>query len=329
MNKLKDQFGRRHEYLRISVTDRCNLRCRYCMPAEGVKMQPHDEMLTFDEMDALTRVFVDLGIRKVRLTGGEPLVRRDVEHLCRKLGRIPKLEAVAISTNGVLLPEKARALHWAGVEHINISLDTLRPERFEYIALRHKLEDVLRGIEAAYGAGFRSVKINTVVMKGFNDDELLDFVEFGKFFSLNIRFIEYMPFLGNCWDSVKLMPYNEMFEMIASRYQLVPLQHEGILAGPAKEFQIDESGAVIGFITTMTDSSCHSCNRLRLTADGKLRNCLFAADEVDLKRLLRSGADRHEIASAIRLNVIQKWERHPETHELLRQQDRAMVAIGG
>lgn len=329
MNKLKDQFGRRHEYLRISVTDRCNLRCRYCMPAEGVEMQPHEELLTFDEIDALTRVFVDLGIHKVRLTGGEPLVRRDIEHLCRKLGKIPKLEALAISTNGVLLPEKAKALHWAGVEHINISLDTLRPDRFEYIAFRHKLEDVLRGIEAAYRAGFHSVKINTVVMKGFNDDELFDFVDFAKFFSLNVRFIEYMPFLGNCWDSVKLMPYSEMFEMITSRYQLVPVRDGSIFAGPAKEFRIDDCGAVIGFITTMTDRFCHSCNRLRLTADGKLRNCLFAEDEVDLKRLLRSGADRYEIESAIRSNVFQKWERHPDTHELLRQSNRAMVAIGG
>ena len=329
MNKLKDQFGRRHEYLRISVTDRCNLRCRYCMPAEGVEMRPHEELLTFDEIDALTRVFIDLGITKVRLTGGEPLMRRDIEHLCTRLARIPRLKTLAISTNGVLLHKKSKALRWAGVDHVNISLDTLRPDRFEYIAFRHKLEDVLRGIEAAYGAGFHSVKINTVIMKGFNDDELFDFVDFAKFFSLNVRFIEYMPFLGNCWDSVKLMPYNEMFEMITSRYQLVPVRDGSIYAGPAKEFRVNDSGAIIGFITTMTDHFCHSCNRLRLTADGRLRNCLFAKDEVDLKRLLRSGADRLEIASAIRSNVFQKWERHPDTHELLHQQDHAMVAIGG
>jgi cyclic pyranopterin phosphate synthase len=256
-------------------------------------------------------------------------VRTDIEDLCKRLARIPKLESLAISTNGVLLHEKAKALRWAGVNNVNISLDTLRQERFDHVAVRCKLEDVLRGIEAAYGIGFRSVKINTVVMKGFNDDELLEFVDFAKFFGLSLRFIEYMPFPGNAWDDVRLMTYREMREVIESRYQLSPLQRNDSLVGPAKEFRVEGTSATIGFITTMTEHFCHTCNRLRLTADGKLRNCLFAQDDMDLKQLLRFGASRDIIESAIRSTVMHKWEKRPDTQQLLRTQDRAMVAIGG
>ncbi|MCK5573913.1 MAG: radical SAM protein, partial [Bacteroidetes bacterium] len=241
MNQLTDGFNRRHTYLRLSLTDRCNLRCRYCMPPGGIESRPKEELLTFDEIETLATVLVDVGIRKIRLTGGEPLVRRGVENLCTRLGAIPGLEALAISTNGVLLEEKADALLRAGVGQVNISLDTLRPDRFEQVALRSGHESVLRGIAAAIGAGFESVKINTVVMKGFNDDELLDFVDFAGKLSLNVRFIEYMPFLGNAWDRVRFLSYEQMQEIIGSRYRLVRMKDDSSMPGPATNFRLEGS----------------------------------------------------------------------------------------
>jgi cyclic pyranopterin phosphate synthase len=329
MNRLVDSFNRRHTYLRISLTDRCNLRCRYCMPPEGIQSRPKEELLSFDEIETLAGVLVDLGIRKIRLTGGEPLVRRGVEDLCARLSAIPGLETLAVSTNGILLEEKADALLGAGVRQVNISLDTHRPDRFQQVALRPGHDSVLRGIAAAIGAGFDSVKINTVVMKGFNDDELLEFVGFAVKLSLNVRFIEYMPFLGNAWDSVRFLSYEQMREIIGSRYRLVPVVDDSPIPGPATSFRVEGSDAVIGFITTMSQHFCHACNRLRLTADGKLRTCLFAHDEVDLKTLLRDGAGHVGIEQAIQAALSLKWEQHPDADGLLALQDKAMVAIGG
>lgn len=329
MNRLIDNFGRVHEYLRISITDRCNLRCRYCMPPGGVELKPKDTLLTFEEIVDLAEIFVDLGIRKIRITGGEPLVRSGVEDLCARLASIPKLEALALSTNGVLLSGKAQALKLAGVQDLNVSLDTLRPERFERIALRANHEAVLRGIHSALRAGFRAVKINTVVMKGCNDDELLDFVEFATAYSLNVRFIEYMPFLGNSWSEAQFLAYPEMKEVIESKYHLVPLRRGSTLPGPAKEFQVVGSGAIVGFITTMSEHFCADCNRLRLTADGRMWNCLFAQKGTDLKGLLRGGAGRGAIQSAIRAGVLSKWEKHPETEDLVALQNQTMIGIGG
>jgi len=329
MNELFDNFGRSHTYLRISITERCNLRCRYCMPPEGIELKVRNEILTFDEIERLANIFVKLGVRKIRVTGGEPLVRRDVEHLCERLAKIPMLETLAMSTNGILLEEKAEALLRAGITHLNISLDTLRPERFEHITIRNQFEATIRGIETALRVGFPSVKINTVVMKGFNDDELLDFVEFAKALSLNIRFIEYMPFFGNGWSEVRLMPYEAMKEIIRSKYSLIPVETGIGVPGPAKDFRIEGTNATIGFITTMTDHFCGDCNRLRLTADGKLRNCLFSPEKFDLKRLLRSGATDDILEATIRMGVILKWERHPGAEELVEMQDNVMVAIGG
>jgi len=326
---LLDNFRRHHSYLRISITDRCNLRCRYCMPPEGIELGPKSSLLSFDEILTLASQFVDLGVQKIRVTGGEPLVRKGVENLCSQLAAIPGLETIALSTNGVLLPEKAKALKAAGVKHVNISLDTLKPERFERIALRDLFDETLRGIDAALNAGFASVKINTVVMRGFNDDELPDFVEFAKSRSLHVRFIEYMPFLGNGWNEVQMMPYSEMRTTLEQQFQLLPIEAAENNPGPAKEFQVAGSNAVVGFITTMTEHFCDSCNRIRLTADGKLRNCLFARDEVDLRRLLRSGARTEVIEDSIRMAVILKWRQHPDAHTLLEDQNRSMVAIGG
>ncbi|MBM2840505.1 MAG: molybdenum cofactor biosynthesis protein, partial [Bacteroidetes bacterium] len=254
---------------------------------------------------------------------------RGIEDLCLALSRIAGVETLAVSTNGVLLHEKAPVLRGAGITGVNISLDSLRPDRFHHITSHTSHDEVLRGIQAAQQAGFPSVKINTVVMRGFNDDELLDFVAFAIDRALNVRFIEYMPFLGNHWGEVRLMPYCEMKTVVEQRYCLVPVQRSADVAGPAREFQIDGTHAVIGFISTMTDHACSSCNRLRLTADGKLRNCLFAWEDVDLKALLRAGVRRETIEAAIRLAVSQKWDKHPEVNELIDRQNRTMVAIGG
>ncbi len=329
LHLLRDTYNREHKYLRIAITERCNLRCRYCMPSEGIALKPRAELLTFDEIETLAKIFVELGIEKIRVTGGEPLVRNGVEKLCERIAKISDLKTLAITTNGVLLEEKAQQLKDAGVKNINISLDTLQRERFEHVALRGEFESVIRGIESALQVGFSSIKINVVVMRNFNDDELPDFVEFAKALSLNVRFIEYMPFLGNGWNEVQFVSYKEMKECISEKHELIPLTSDEVLPGPAKDFRIAGSNATVGFITTMSEHFCGDCNRLRLTADGKMRNCLFASGEIDLKHHLRSGASQAELSALIHKCVMQKWEKHPEAEELIGQQNRAMIAIGG
>ena len=299
------------------------------MPQGGVDLRPRKELLSFDEIATLAEIFVDLGIRKIRLTGGEPLVRKGVAGLCSRLSEIPAVERLGLTTNGVRLFEMAKPLKESGVQHLNVSLDTLRPDRFQLVALRMAFDNVLRGIDEAQSVGFPSLKVNTVVMRGFNDDELLEFVEFADVRALNVRFIEYMPFLGNGWNEVQFISYSEMKKIIESKYSLIPVKRDGSIQGPAKEFQVGGSNAIIGFITTMSEHFCVACNRLRMTADGKLRNCLFAREEVDLKRLLRAGASRDVIEDSIRAAVILKRERHPEVSELTSGQNRAMISIGG
>jgi molybdenum cofactor biosynthesis protein A len=329
MGTLIDRFGRDHTYLRISVTERCNLRCTYCMPAHGIALKPRSELLTYDEIERLSEILVSLGVRKIRITGGEPLVRSGIEQLCAGLSVLKGIDTLAISTNGTLLEKKARSLREAGVKNINISLDSLRGDRFEKITLRSVHTDVFRGIESAIEAGFPSTKINAVIIRGFNDDELLDFVEFARALSVSVRFIEYMPFPGNNWNQSQYIPFVEMKQRIESRYRLIPKKHDEIVPGPAKEFQIENSNASVGFITTMSEHFCGSCNRIRLTADGRLRTCLFANDGIDLKRLLRSGASRDVIEDSIRSGVLLKWEKHPGHEDLITNQDREMTAIGG
>ncbi len=299
------------------------------MPPGGVDLNSKSELLTFDEIVRLAEIFVNLGIKKIRLTGGEPLVRKGVEELCSRLAGIAGVQALGLSTNGVRLFEMARSLRNSGVQQLNVSLDTLRRDRFAVVALRTGFDSVLRGIEEAKSVGFPSLKVNTVVMRGFNDDELLEFVEFADRYVLNVRFIEYMPFWGNGWNEVQFMPYREMKEIIETKYHLLPLQRNGTIQGPAREFQLAGSNAVIGFITTISEHFCADCNRLRLTADGQLRNCVFARDGVNFKRLLRSGANSNLIEDSISAAVKVKWEKHPDTPELLEGQNRAMVAIGG
>lgn len=299
------------------------------MPAGGIITKQREEILSFDELVSLAEIFADLGIRKIRVTGGEPLVRRGIESLCAGLASIPGIETLALSTNGVMLEELAAGLRRAGVSQVNVSLDTLRPERFAHVTQRTSHGEVLDGIRTSLDAGFDSVKINTVVMRGFNDDEILDFVEFAAEESLNVRFIEYMPFAGNGWSEARLMSYAEMRGVIESRFGLMPLEGDEPVHGPSRDFRVAGTQATVGFITTMTEHFCSSCNRLRLTADGRMLNCLFDGEGINLRRLLRNGAERSVIEDSIRASVLLKWERHPDAEDLQNNHMRTMFGIGG
>lgn len=344
---LTDSFARVHDYLRISVTERCNLRCTYCMPESGIPLKPKDSLLTASEIQALAEIFVSLGIKKIRITGGEPLVRRDIDDVVAKLGTVEGLQEFALSTNGSLLKEKLPSLHAAGIRQVNISLDTLRPERFEAITRRANFAEVFDSILAAAAfknpSSLASVKINAVVMRGVNDDELLDFVRFGAYLNLmaktvgggeplpsvEVRFIEFMPFKNNGWSEHECVPYNEMRQRIESIYHLEEISQGSGVPGPAKSFRVRETGSRIGFITSMTEHFCGDCNRLRLTADGMFRTCLFGNDSVNLRDMLRNGSSLESIENAIRNALSEKWEAHAAPTELIQISDRDMIAIGG
>ncbi len=325
---LTDTFGRRHTYLRIALTERCNLRCRYCMPEEGVPLRPRDEILTFEEILRLARLFVEAGVDKIRLTGGEPLVRKGVEELCEALGALPGLKTLALTTNGLLLPKKLPRLRAAGVNLLNISLDTLRPDRFAHITRRDGFEVVMRAIDEAAAAGYDPVKVNCVVMRGFNDDELADFAAMTERRPLEVRFIEYMPFDGNGWNDGRFMPYREMIERIEARLPKL----ERLADGPndtSKTYRVPGFRGRVGFITSMSEDFCASCNRLRLTADGHLKVCLFGRAEVSLRDTLRAGATDAALGEIIRDAVLRKKAAHAGMYELARSENRPMILIGG
>ena len=325
---LVDGFGRVHRYLRVSVTDRCNLRCRYCMPAEGVELKGRDEILRFEEIVRLVRVFAGCGVDKVRITGGEPLVRKGVDELVGMIAEVSGIKTVAMTTNGILLAKQVERLKRAGLTQLNVSLDTLRAERFGQITLRDKFEDVVEGIAAALAAGFEPLKVNVVVMEGFNEDELLDFVEYVRDRPINVRFIEYMPFAGNGWERMKMVPYARMREVIESRYKLVAA---GGVDGSAvaKDFGIEGILGTVSFITSMTENFCSSCDRIRLTAEGSIRNCLFGQDEWSLRDAMRNGASDEVLEEIIRRAIWQKKAGHGGMDALARQVNLAMVQIGG
>lgn len=327
MNKLVDRFGREHTYLRISVTDRCNLRCRYCMPPDGIAVKPKDEILTFEEIERLAAVFVGMGVRKIRLTGGEPLVRKDLSSLVARIAALRAVTTVALTTNGVLLAENANQLKEAGLSLLNVSLDSLSADRFAAITLRKDFDRVMAGIEAALCAGFDPVKINVVVIAGVNDDEILPFVDFASDKPMNVRFIEYMPFKDNHWVPEGVVSYQNMRNVIASKYTLEPLTKP--LGDVAKDFGLRGHRGTVSFITSMTESFCRSCNRLRLTADGALKSCLFYAPELSLRDPLRRGATDQDLEELILLGLSQKPEAHLPAEELASGDNRPMIEIGG
>lgn len=327
MNELVDRFGRQHSYLRVSVTDRCNLRCVYCMPPEGIEVKKKDEILSFEEIYRICKILVGMGITKIRLTGGEPLVRKDLDQLVGMLSPLPGLQTIALTTNGVLLSAKAKALRDAGLKAVNISLDSLHADRFEAITLRNDWQKVMDGIDAASNVGFESIKLNVVVIRGRNEDELVDFVEFVRYRNLNVRFIEYMPFKDNKWDQSGVCSYKEMRDVIEQSCKLEPLP--GHPSDVARDFRIAGGTGSVSFITSMTESFCATCNRLRITADGSIKSCLFYQPEVNFRQNLRDGCTDKQLKEMILYALENKPEEHPPMEELAQQANRAMVEIGG
>jgi cyclic pyranopterin phosphate synthase len=305
---MKDQFGRRIDYLRISVTDKCNLRCTYCMPVEGLEWIPRPELLTYEEIASAVAQMAELGLRRVRLTGGEPLVRRDLPDLVRMLRSIPAIEDIALSTNAVLLPQFAAELRETGLDRVNISVDTLRRDRFEAIARRpvRFFDAMLEGIEAAERAGFAPLKVNTVMLRGLNDDELPELAALTRERPWHIRFIELMPVGENLHLSDRFVSADEILARVRAMEELAP--DEGPPGnGPARYFRFPGAPGSVGVITPMSHNYCDRCNRMRLTADGQLRTCLFGTHEVDLRTPIRAGIP---VRHAVRRALEGKPERH-------------------
>lgn len=292
--QLVDGFGRNIDCLRVSVTDFCNLRCRYCMPEEGVTPLSHDELLSYEEITDVIRHAAAFGIRKVRITGGEPLIRRDIAELVRFLAGVPGIEMLAMSTNATLLPEHAEKLREAGLDRINISLDSFRPETFNWITRSEAGHLAISGIEAARRAGLDPVKLNVVVMRGVNDDEIPDFVKFAQERNIETRFIEYMPHRDTLDDPKLFMGETEILDRIRKCVELAYIE-DADGDGPARIFNIKGSHARIGIISSVSRPACATCNRLRLRADGTLVACLYEGGTRDIKTLLRDGATRREI----------------------------------
>lgn len=326
---LRDGFGRPIGDLRLSVTDRCNLRCVYCIPEEAPEFQPREELLTFEEMTRLTGLFAALGVGKLRITGGEPLLRCDLPELVDRLSGVEGIDDIAMTTNATRLEESLHALIEAGLERVNISLDTLRPKRFRRIAQRTGLETVLSAIEAARASTLHPVKLNVVTMRGFNDDELVDFADFARQTGVIVRFIEFMPLeAGDVWSRQMLVPGHEVREAINAVYPIEPLDpnHD---AETAERFRFVDGPGELGIISPVTRPFCGACNRARITADGKLRTCLFSHREVDLKAPLRAG----ESDEAIRALIAAAWRAKKRGHLIDQpgfvRPERTMSAIGG
>lgn len=329
--KLEDRFGRVARKLRVSVTDRCNFRCDFCMPFNPVWL-PKSEILSYEEIARVAKILAQMGVRKVRLSGGEPLVRRDIDKLIALLRRIPEITSISMTTNGFYLPEMAERLRDAGLDSVTVSLHSLKPERFEGIVGRREVfERVVEGLAIAQKVGFNPVKVNVVVTRGCNDDEILDFAELARKTGLTVRFIEYMPFDGRkLWRPELLVPGDEILQTIESVYPLVPLPREQGSTAQVYRFA-DGVGGDIGVITSMTSPFCGDCDRIRLTADGKIVPCMFSKDEYDLKSLLRGGASDEEIAAFIRRAF---WNKFAGVEKLLKERQlihhvRPMYKLGG
>ena len=355
---LIDPFQRTIDYLRVSVTDRCNFRCVYCMPEEGSPVAPKEELLSADEFVWIVRIAVDAGIRKVRLTGGEPLVRKDLVEIVRGIASLPGVTDLSLTTNGYLLTEQAPALAAAGLTRINVSVDTLRPDRFKAIARRGEMASVMEGIEAARAAGIGPIKINCVAMKGVNDDEAADFAEWTMREDVHVRFIEIMPIKWNLDETTGFDPFsahggngliqlkqtsgsmlsdNEMRRMFISAADLkaiIEAAHSPLLPaeiatnGPARTYRLAGAKGTIGFISQISSDLCENCNRIRLTSDGFLRPCLMSDGELDIRTALRAGASDEDLASLIHHVVDHKPERH-YLAEGQKVTGRGMSQIGG
>ncbi len=326
LTTLTDQFGRRIEYLRISVTDRCNFRCVYCMPVDGLPWLPKAEILTYEEITEIVRQLAPLGLRRLRITGGEPTIRPDLVTLIRMLRAVPEIEDISLSTNGVRLPDLAPSLRAAGLDRVNMSSDSLRPDRISAIARRNLGFDPVAAASAAQDAGLDPIKINMVVLRGINDDEVDDFARLTLAHPWHVRFIELMP-VGDLreltWDHV--VPSDEILDRIRAVADLSPDRGPARGNGPAKYFRLADALGTVGIITPMTHTYCGSCNRVRLTADGRLRTCLYGDHEVNLRDPLRRG---EQLGGLFRQALAEK----PKEHHLLQMQVgglRALSQVGG
>ncbi len=328
--QLIDSFGRIHTNLRISVTDVCNFRCIYCMPEDMVFM-PDSALMTDDEILHLTRIFVELGVNKIRITGGEPLVRPSVPYLIEQFGQIEALKDISLTTNGIGLITQAQALYDAGLRRINVSLDTLNEEKFEQMTRRKVLSRVLAGLKAAHECGFNPIKVNAVAMRGFTDDEIVDLATFARKNSYQLRFIEFMPLdADDIWGRNMFIPGKEIIDKISSVYPLERLSLNGdSKSDTAQRFRFADNGSELGVIPSVSEPFCENCNRIRLTADGKFRTCLFSLTETDLLTPLREGASDEMIESLIIDAVAKKEAGHKINAADFIKPERNMSRIGG
>jgi cyclic pyranopterin phosphate synthase len=329
-HQLVDRYGRVHRDLRISITDRCNLRCVYCMPEEGMQFAPKSEILTYEELARIARVAHGLGVRRVRVTGGEPLVRRGLEHFVAMLAEIG-FDDLSMTTNGIGLDARAQGLADAGLRRVNISCDSLKPDRYAELRRRGTLAPVIAAMEAAEAAGLAPIKINVVVLAGENEDEVVDFARFARETGRIVRFIEYMPLDGaGRWRRDAVVPAEEILRRIGERFPLVAVPpSDADPAAPATRYRFADGAGEIGVIPTVTQPFCGTCDRLRLTADGAVRNCLFATTETPLRERLRAGAGDEEIADALRAAVGAKLPGHGINDPGFLRPARSMSMIGG
>lgn len=327
--KLVDGMGRHIINLRISVTDRCNFRCTYCMPADNVEFMDRDKLLTFEEITRVANIVSGLGIHRLRLTGGEPLMRKDLHVLIGMLSKVEGIDDIAMTTNAFFLKDQARRLKEAGLQRLNISLDALDPEKFKHVNRRDCLQQVLDGLAEASKVGYKAIKINAVAMRDFSESEIMRLIELGRSDGFEIRFIEFMPLdADQMWERDKVLFGSEIIDLIKQKYELIPIKNS-LEVGPASEFNFADGKGKIGIITAVSNPFCDYCNRIRMTADGKLRTCLFSTREHNLKELLRSGQTDEEIAEAIRQAVLIKEPGHKINLDDFERPTRAMHAIGG
>ena len=330
MTPLTDTFGRLHDNLRVSVTDRCNIRCFYCMPETEVKFQPREQLLTFEEIERFVRVAVTLGVRKLRITGGEPLVRKNLATLIRKLVAIEGIEDLALTTNGVLLADQAEELYDAGLRRINVHLDTLDRERFLKITRRDDLDKVLKGIEVCRRLGYGPIKINAVAVKNLVEPDIVPLARFGRERDIEIRYIEFMPLdAQGLWGRDRVLLADTMIGMLSR--EIGPLEEipDRDARAPATEYRFADGIGRVGFIASVSRPFCLNCNRIRLTSDGKLRYCLFALEETDVRALLRDGGSDDAIRAAVRSCVTDKWLGHEINTAKFVAPPRPMYSIGG
>lgn len=327
--KLVDGMGRTIINLRISVTDRCNFRCTYCMPADNVEFMQRSELLTFEEVTRVAGIVSKMGVRRLRLTGGEPLMRHDLPKLVRMLANVPGIDDIAMTTNAFFLKQHAPALKEAGLQRLNISLDALNPEKFKHVNRRDCLNEVLAGLGEAAKTGFKSIKINAVAMRDFSESEIMKLVEMGRSEGFEIRFIEFMPLdADQAWERSKVLFGHEILDIVREKYELIPVA-DSLEIGPASEYRFADGKGTIGIITAVSNPFCDHCNRIRLTANGKLRTCLFSTTETDLKEMVRGGASDDSIAEAVYQAVLAKEPGHKINLEDFERPNRAMHAIGG